>query len=306
MPHQIVQYLLTFSFSTGAAIYYSVFWDNISYTYMFVLLVSVINLAFISSSLLTIENEIHLFLRFKTSYRGDIDAVLRRLIEGLHRPSVSKISTPLELVQKIGTEIRIACEISTPTTGITFVGAVSLQTPDEGSKLEPVQVDEGEDQQSPFQIYQGALEEATSRRVFTQRFVNLPTSDELKARSHSVSADYMRWLKNQISQISRNEQNFLVDTPRAPKWGVAGARIILNESMFDITHKNGMSLHLRDQRIAEMQTQKIRTAALSGSPKNVTVYCKEKDIGEATFPGTNIVDIEAMNLRFEALKKAMT
>lgn len=290
--HSLV-YVFSFGFSTFAAIFYSFVADKISIIAIACLFSSVIYLSLISTTLLDIESKTKRFQNFLLDFQLQRNRAISMLVDELHRPSVRLLSNRLELVKSLGTEIRSRSPKS--EIPIVFVGAIALQTPDEADdSIEQSLAYDDEDEQSPYQVYQGALEEAASKSIPIQRFVQLPDEDEIRTRSKKWARDYLRWLENQSSQMSRNDNFILINSPRSPKWGAAGARILLAESIYDITYKGGVTIHIRDSRIVNTQKEKVVLSVLSGRLSNVVTYCSEIRKAKVLFGAVNANGLDEM------------
>ncbi len=213
------------------------------------------------------------------SKMAEIDYVENRhckdLIQHFRRPLVSLETKPENVAEVAAGAIRDVLKRSTEEgRRVIFFGAASLQTPPKG--WVPVRAEgvDAEDEQSPHQIYQGALEAAASSRAHVERYVRL-IGKEFDNRSITAKNDYVKWLKNQLSQMTRNENFVLIDSTRAPKWGTSGARIMAGEVLIDLTHKSGAAIVIRDERIAAEQIASGIKAAISvQQPGNLTVYSK--------------------------------
>ncbi len=276
MSRQVIQYAVTFGASTLISIYYALFSSEISLVYMLMLLMATVNLALISAMLIVVDDSLKNLQNYVIDFKAELNICIVNLISRLHRPSAALIVNSSDLVKSIANSIRETTEDTADRVGVLFLGATSLQTAPEGdAEVSTLTNYEDEDGQSPHQIYQGALEEATSKKSPIVRLVSLPTVEEMLSRSRSVQTDYSRWLRNQLSQLARNENYLLIDTPRTPKWGVSGMRVISGENIYDITHKNGIAIHIRDVRIAVAQTEKIVKGAFSGAKANIIIYGKK-------------------------------
>ena len=192
---------------------------------------------------------------------------------------------------------------------IVFIGAASLQTPPEGLDENDI-IDyedvEDESKQSPHQIYRGALEAASTKSVRIVRFVNLFSADHSSTRSKSVQSDYVKWLKNQYNQIARNPNFIIIDSPRVPRWGAGGARIITYDTVIDLTHKEGCALFIRDPFLAQTQSDLIYEDAFSAMPANIRIIRKEWNLeqheefpNQELFSNNNFLHEEV--LRMEAI-----
>jgi len=202
------------------------------------------------------------------------------VVQQFRRPLVTLENRPEKVAEVIADAIRAVLKRSTDQRrSITFFGAASLQTPAKGwIPVRPSDTFDQEEQQSPHQIYQGALEAAASSRAHVDRYVHLMSDREFEKRSSAVKNDYLRWLKNQISQMTRNENYVLIDSPRAPQWGASGARIMAGEVFVDLTHKSGAAVVIRDELIAKEQLRSGEEEARSAKPENITLYSNSKSL----------------------------
>ena len=301
MSRQALIYALSFGFSTCAAIIYSFIADELSLHVITVLFSAVVYLSYVSTTLLDVEATLGRFRGISDDLQGQRRATVWAMLDTLHRPSARVIHDQVSLVNEVGRAIRENTRFGSGAA--VFVGAVSLQTPSEDTDARAsALIYEDDEEQSPFQIYQGILEEAASRNATIVRFVSLPKREELQGRSTKWANDYARWLENQISQINRNASFFLVDSPRCPRWGSAGARILVGENIFDITRKGGGTMQIRDERIATLQSEKVVQSALAGDRSNVTVYSSDKQLAEARFPGVNIHDEDEYKVFIEGIR----
>lgn len=298
MSSQVKLYGLTFAASTVFAIYYSFYSSEISILYMMLLLVSATMLAVLSSTVLVVEREMIKYSEYFTDFEYEKDICIFELFDSIHRPTIMLLPNSTETAIKVGLSVRNLIHNDGDDT-IVFLGAASLQTPPEGTAdgVSSIVYDD-EENESPHQVYQGALEEATSKKANMIRYARLPSVDDVKNRSRDVRSDYTRWLRNQISQLERNENYFLVNSPRAPKWGAAGARIISGEDIFDLTHKNGAAIYIRDATIAQSQAEIIRKGVFSGKIGNIRIYNKNSD-------GISIFGLGASGANIKDLKKEL-
>ena len=302
MSRQALIYALSFGFSTVAAIIYSFIANDLSLHVIVVLFSSVVFLSYTSTTLLDIETTLVNFSEVSKDLQTQWRITVRAMLDNLHRPSACVINNQISLVNEVGRAIRENIKISNGET--IFVGAASLQTPAEGTDIKNTNlIYEGDEEQSPFQIYQGVLEEAASRNAKIIRYVSLLQPDEISRRSPKLANDYVRWLANQAGQINRNSNFFLVDSPRCPRWGSTGATILAGENIFDITMKGGGTIQIRDQRITDFQSEKLVQSAMAGDPSNVTVYSSDHQLAKARFLGANIKDENDFKDFIEEIRK---
>jgi hypothetical protein len=242
------------------------------------ILLTGVGLACLSGVKIEINKSFESFLNSTEEFNREKGIYLRMMVEQLHAPHVKLISDQKTLFQDVTKILRTTLDNENETDPIVFFGSASLQTPVENVSIASKSLTYKNDDSDilPHEIYHGLIEEATSRKTHIVRYIRLLEKKQFKKRSLPIQRDYVRWLKNQLSQIKRNHNYLLIDTPRAPLWGATSSRLMCGGEIFDFTYKDGVTLFIRDSRIAKSQTQIILRGALDGLPENVRVFNFEK------------------------------
>jgi hypothetical protein len=209
------------------------------------------------------------------------------LVRQRARPLVEGETKPAKLATAAANLVREA--LASPAVldyQIVFFGAVALQSPSDDWRHD----EETGATLSPHQVYHGALEEIASKGIPLARFVGLLTKDEFKNRSAAVKKRYQHWLSSQRSQMKRNPNFVLIDSPRATKWGATGGGIMSATRMIQFTHRKGFAFILHDDRLMTAIAEPTIEEITKAQSKNIKAYRKlpQEDRGDLTYQYKNI------------------
>lgn len=281
--------------------------DRIGYVTipLYSILVSCLVIILLVSNIVTErESLIHSFVDTDNDNSSAYLSMVVSIIEKLRRPLISVSDDPEQVSLMIANLIRNMGKGSASKVegfNIVFLGAAGLQL---GKTRSVVDYDIDDKKSDPALLYQGALEELSSKSVAVARIVNMMEHDEFISRGSDIQEKYLNWLHNQRSQMQRNPNYRLINSPRAPKWGAPNASILLSDAMATISNKNGVTYVIKDPYVSRRIANAAFDEIYSGNKENISIYKKDgySDHDKAShFYTVNILKAEITEL--ETVKK---
>lgn len=153
---------------------------------------------------------------------------------------------------------------------VIFLGAASNQS--DKSQRDSLANFSEENERTPAQVYQGAIEELMGHSVPVIRVISLLTSNEFDERSIEKKKQYLSWLRNQIAQLKRNRNYVIYENKRAPKWGSSSASIFTSKGFLQFTSSIGDALLVKDAWISRHLIESVMLELAKANPSNKTAY----------------------------------
>lgn len=199
-------------------------------------------------------------------------SMIHAVVEKLRRPLISMSDDPEKVSLMVANLIRDMSSTKVEGFNIIFLGAAGLQL---GKNRSLIDYDIDDKKSDPALLYQGALEELSSKSASIARVVKMMTHEEFLLRGPDAQEKYLVWLGNQRSQMQRNSNYRLINSPRAPKWGAPNASILLSDAMATISNKNGVTYVIKDPYISRKLASAAFTEIYSGEKDNISIYKKD-------------------------------